>query len=44
MNNDIIRIVEAALIELVLSLVGYSYKTEVFWICMLIMVLQFIKE
>lgn len=44
MNNNIIRIIQSALIGLVLSLVGYSFKTVVFWICMVIMVLQWLKE
>lgn len=44
MNNNIIRLIQSALIGLVLSLVGYSIKTVVFWICIVIAVLQWIKE
>lgn len=44
MKNSIIRILQGALIGLNLSLVGYSVKTVVFWIAMVIMVLQWLKE
>lgn len=44
MKNSIIRILQSALIGFTLSLVGYSVKTIVFWIVMVIMALQWLKE
>lgn len=44
MKTCIIKIIQSGLIGLVLSIVGYSYKTGVFWMCMLIMGLQWLKE
>lgn len=44
MKNSILKIIQGGLIGYTLSLLGYSYKTLVFWLVMMIMVIQFVKE
>lgn len=44
MSNSIIRLIQSALIGTVLGSVGYSFKTIQFWIVMVIMALQWVKE
>lgn len=42
--NSIIKVIQSGLIGFVLCMVGYSYKTAEFWIVMIIMSLQWLKE
>lgn len=44
MKNSILKIIQGGLIGGTLSLVGYSCKTLVFWMVLMIMVIQFVKE
>lgn len=44
MINNILRLIQSLLIGFILSRIGYSFKTVVFWIVMIIMALQWIKE
>lgn len=44
MNNTIIRMIQSMLIGIALALVGYPCNTSVFWIAMVIMALQWLKE
>lgn len=44
MSNSIIRLAQSLLIGFVLSSVGYSIKTVVFWLCVVIVSLQWLKE
>lgn len=44
MRNDILRIIQSMLSGWLLSLIGYDYKTVVFWIVVIIECIQFVKE
>lgn len=44
MRNRILRTIQAALLGLVTSMYGITYKTIGFWIMILIMCIQWAKE